>query len=427
MEALAGIPFSKLIWIIGVDYDTTRQEFLYLSEGAISSGLARPSEVHMSVSQYTPSRLRAINGCIVETRTLANVRKLASKAPDMIIVTEPGIIDYLPLVFELCMGRVSEKKGRIFLAGTSDEASEDWYELWREWQDPNNPIGGDSFSIPTWENTHSFPGGREDREFHVYEQKYGHEALMAHFGGIPSDPQNLVMKGYWKKDVHVSEEGTSFDRSYPAEITIDPNYSLEHRYSIEIMQWDPSLERDPCIWIADEIAEEGLTHDDMRALFEQNDCRKFITGGTIDPYAAESHVFGAPSPVSYWDPPFALRYHIRPRVNTTVQALKQALSRRPNGKPRMMVSPKATRFIWEMGHWKGNKSGRPDEQNCDATKAAGYWLVDQFSQEMAQGEEDNSVTKTSEWSYDGAVPETLLPKREPDPYIDVPLEDWMNG
>ena len=82
--------------------------------------------------------------------------------------------------------------------------------------------------------------------------------------------------------------------------------------------------------------------------------------------------------------------------------------------------------MWEIGQWKGEKKGTPSVQNCDAAKATGYWVVDHFAQEMVQGEDDNSVTRTSEWSYDGAGV-TVGSKREPDPYIDTSLEDWMNG
>ncbi|KKK67053.1 hypothetical protein LCGC14_2957940, partial [marine sediment metagenome] len=67
MEGLAWIPYAKLIWLIAVDYDTTRQEFAYLAEGAISTGLALPQSVHIPMNRYQPCTLRAINGCIVET------------------------------------------------------------------------------------------------------------------------------------------------------------------------------------------------------------------------------------------------------------------------------------------------------------------------------------------------------------------------
>src|SRR3990170_4640148 len=129
MEGVSWLPYANLVWLVAKDYDMTRQEFIYMSEPGLSTGLVLPGSIKMSLNKYQPSALQSITGCVVETRTLADPMKLAAKPPDLVIVCEPGLIDNLSLVMELLWGRVSERRGCIWLAGTSDESSEEWYEL----------------------------------------------------------------------------------------------------------------------------------------------------------------------------------------------------------------------------------------------------------------------------------------------------------
>ena len=391
MEGVSWLPYANLVWLVAKDYDMTRQEFIYMSEAGLSTGLVLPGSIKMSLNKYQPSALQSITGCVVETRTLADPMKLAAKPPDLVIVCEPGLIDNLSLVMELLWGRVSERRGCIWLAGTSDESSEEWYELWESWN-RENPADGRAFSIPTWQNRYRFPDGRHEREFALYEEMYGNEALMAHYGGVPASPRDLVLRGYWNPALHVVDDMT-FDPRYPAEISIDPNYSMGHNYAVELIQWNVATGE---IWLADEVAVEGMTHDQVRQLCEQKEWWPYVSGGTIDPYAGESHVYGAPAPITYW-PPF-LRAPIRSRVNTTVQALKESLAIGETGRPRLQVSSNCSRFIHEAARWRQSKQGKPNESNCDALKALGYWLVDFFGHErLGQRRGEDNVAIAGDW------------------------------
>lgn len=401
MEGVTWLPYGQLIWLIAKDYERTRPEFTYLAEAGMSTGLVLPQNIHMPLAKHQPWALQGIAsphtpGCIVETVTLADYKKsLTAKAPDVVIVCEPGLIDDLANVVELLSGRLSEKRGLLILAGTSDEASEEWYEVWDGWSRPN-PEGGVAFSIPTWDNYHRYPKGREEAEFAVYEEKYGTEALMAHYGGIPASPRDLVLRGYWRYGTHV-DEGIEFDPRFPIEVAIDPNYSMGNQYVVEVLQWDPTSD---WIHVVDEVAEAGRTHDEMRALCEGKPWWRYVMGGTIDPYAGESHIYGSPAPVGYWKP-LELRLDHRPRVRTTVQALKEALAPRGDRGPRMTVSPHCARLIHEAPRWRSDRSGEPSKKLCDAMKATGYWLVDRFGVERLEIDGESNVVEASDWQFDG--------------------------
>lgn len=390
MHGLGWLPYAQLIWLVAKDYDMSRQEFTYLVEGGLSTGLVNPKDIHMSINKYQPCALRSVTGCVVETRSLMDFRKIAARPPDLVIVCEPGLIDNLNEVMELLWGRVSEKRGQIMLAGTSDESSEEWYELLEEWQDPNNLEGGAAFQIPTWENHYRYPGGIEDPVFTMYRAKYGEEQFMSHFGGRPASPRGLVLKGYWTKDM--VDSSLEHMQGLPLEIAVDPNYSQDHRYSVEFIQWDRQN-----TFLIDEIAVEGETHDEVLARVDAHPLRPYIQGGVLDPFAGESHVYGAPAPVSYWRR-YHLRCDIRPRVNTTVQALKELMTPNTDGTHHFFVSDKCERFIYEANRWRTGKSGKPNQDPCDATKAVGYWKVDQNGNEHGIVDSDNLVA--GEWEYE---------------------------
>lgn len=398
MEALTWLPYAQLIWLVAKDYDMSRAEFIYLAEAALSLGLCRDQDVHLSLNKYTACTLQSINSCVVETRTLADFRKLASKAPDLVIICEPGIVDNLKQVMELVWGRVAEKRGCVVLAGTSDESSEEWYSLYQRWA-TDNPEGGKSFSMPSWENRHKFPDGINESEFITYREMYGQEAFDAHYGGVPAAPHNLVLRGFWSERLHV-DPTLRFDSRFPIEIAIDPNYTAPNSYTVEAIQWNPA---NGDIMIVDEVSESGMHHDAIKELVAQKEWWPYVFGGTIDPFA-EGNIHGGSAPATYWVP-LPLRYDHRPRVATSIQAIKEALAIVPGtNRPRMTISDRCKRFRLEAARWKMDKYGRPDKRWCDALKATAYWLVDKFANERTPGwsddEDESNLVVVSDWQLE---------------------------
>lgn len=410
MEALAWIPFSQLIWLVAVDYERTRQEFVYLSEAAVSTGLASKNGVSLPLSRYQPGVMRCINDCLVETVSLsAGAEKvLTAKPPDLVVVCEPGLIEGLyhtnqenragQDILQLIEGRLIERRGRGWFSGTSDNASEDWFQLWSRWAGEGN-----AFLIPTWENVVRFPKGQDETRLKKYLAEYGEEMYMAHFGGVPSSPSGLVLHGYYNP-AQLVNAGIGYDSSKTVEIAIDPNYSMGNRYSVLAIQ-----EEWPFIDVVDEVAVEGKTHDEVRALCMARPWWSNVIGGVIDPFAGDAHPFGSYAPVHYWRP-VPLRTQHRPRVATTVQALKEAMMSSESGTQRLRISSSCKRLLWEMVHWKQEgRMGVPGKKNCDALKALGYYLVDKFYRERTiEPDEDNVVldeygnakpSYTAEWEF----------------------------
>lgn len=403
MEGLAWLPYSDLIWIIADGYRVARPEFLYLAEGAMSSGLALEPEVNIASDIDKPCVLRSIprgrapDGseirCEVQTVTIRDYSKVAARRPDLIIVCEPGIIDDLHDLVELLWGRLAERRGLLWLGGTSDEASEEWYEIHEGWQKPNIE-GGVAFSMPTWENKIVYPRGENETIFRNYRAKYGMDKYLAHFGGIPTPSKGLVLRDYWKPEV-MAREDLEWNPALPTELCIDPNYSYGY-YSVGVIQHDNTNGN---LYLVDEVAEEGLTHDEIKKICSERPWWKNVQRAVMDPYAGNMKAFGNTPAAEYWWPLEVVLPDPRPKVDDTVQALKQSMS-----SERLYVSSKLQRWQWEIARWKLTKNGTPQTINCDMLKAVGYWLYDFFQRERLYNavEEEDNIVRMEDFAWGGS-------------------------
>ncbi|GEM_PF-2263764 len=406
MEAVTWIPFAKLIWILGAKYSHTRAEFEYLSEAGQSIGwlerIRQPEDKDKACSAYSIEyEAEGVKRrCQIETLTLHEYEKqAATKRPDVMILCEPGLIDDLKEMEPTLWGRLGERRGRLIAAGTSEESSEDWYEIFKAWAVKGNPMGGETFLLPTWENLRVYPQGKDDPEFLSYEKAFGTDLLNMRYGGLPMPPKGLVLKGHWGD--HLFYEDLEYRRDLPLEIFIDPNYMDPARYVIGFIQQD-QMTGD--VFVLDEIARSGHTHPEMIRLFQEHPLSRFVMGAVIDPHAGDHHPLGSESPMSYWEdilPEVRNNGGKQIPVRTTVQSLKIMMTTRANGTARLHISEKCERGKWEGGHWKLTSQGKPKDSACDFLKALGYYSVELLENERMQGDMlgDNSIIEPVDFNF----------------------------
>lgn len=403
MEGVTHVPFSSLIWIIAKGYQRARAEFQYLSEAAVSAGLARKADVHLPpdkdkqctlISKPHASTFGEVR-CEVQTITVRDYQEqLTMRRPDLIMICEPGLIEELADMEATIWGRLAERRGKLLAAGTSEESSEDWVSLLDEWQKPDNPFGGEVFQLPTYENTATFPLGEADPMFVAFRQKFGEELYQMRFGGVPARPRDLVLKGYWH-DSLIDDE-LEFDPSLPLAIHIDPNYLEPARYAIGFVQWD---DQTGDVNLIDEITAEGKTHPEMIRLFQAHELSRYVDDleSIIDPHSGDHHANGNESPLSYWQevlPGLGNNEGKQIPVDRTVQAIKVMMADRPHAvRPRLRVSRRCERFAFETRRWKVTAQGVPRKTYCDMLKGFGYWAVRKLAQEKlaSRGADDNTI------------------------------------
>lgn len=234
------VPFGELYWIVADNYELARPEFDYTVDFLFKAG-AFESERKISKPKVGKATAVTKTGQLIETKTADDVRKLAAVAPDGIIMAEAAQQPYE--AYLRCVGRVAQKRGWVLLSGTF-EGSLGWYaELFNEWQDPHNPAGGRSYSMPSWSNTVIYPGGRTDPEIKKLEALYARVPGLfdERCGAIPVPPAFLVFREF-RHTIHVRPD-VKYNPALPVYLAIDPA-SGTNPYAVLACQFAPDPEQE---------------------------------------------------------------------------------------------------------------------------------------------------------------------------------------
>ena len=390
-----GVPPEEadcLIWLIGPDYNQCRSEFTYLTRPYLRSGLL----VKEKVSMPKDGSWRAVleNGCIIETVSGDDLKKVAGHAPDFMLIAEAGQHD--PGIVDKLQERAVEKRALAILSGTFENVLPWWPDKWEEWQDPVLGASGEtlfqSWSMPTWTNTYVFPLGQDDPEFLNMKENMDHDEFQRSINAVPSQPKGLVFGEQWDRKLHVRP--VSYDPALPLEICIDPAL---HTFAIGFLQWDG-----PRVWLVDEMYYHGKIVQDIVPLLKKHPLYESITGGTIDIAGKQQHGNRSVQSVIYRETGISLRSN-KWGIDQGINAMKLRLKMQPDGLPNFIVSDhlptmldkkqRATGIITEMEsyRWPTNKRlntsapKSPVDKNCDQVKAVWYWLLDRYGPEDARG------------------------------------------
>lgn len=386
-EVVAWAPHSDLIWLAGDTYDLARQEFEYAMEALLSLEWTKRAYVTLPRSKYMPCSMETIWGTLIETRSLNDVNTFVARAPDFIGLCEPGLAS--PDSVQKARERLSTRAGRLWAAGTFEEARFNWLEeYWRAGVRWPNPESIKSFTLPTWVNRISFPGGRNDAGIHLLRNSCrSFEEFLLRCGGVPIPHRSQVIGESWNEKNNVTplmfQRSDNHGNLTPVELAIDPGYGGGSHYVVLAIQKEKcplcSSER---LLIIDEIATESTVYQKVIEKARTREWWLSCRTGVPDPNASRHHVFGMPSVQTVWWEEARVNLRIPPKhlVEELVGLIKDTLSDPVQKHPHVLVDPKCQRLIWEMTNWRRRKQsegyGKPSDQNCDAVKALGYYISD---------------------------------------------------
>jgi hypothetical protein len=104
-----------LVWLLGNDYEACRGEWQYLVQDFTNlEVLAKPPTKNID-----PGEIKLQDGFTIVTKSAKYPEKIATTAPDMVIICEAGQVDYEVLL--RCIERLSEKRGYLIASGTFEE------------------------------------------------------------------------------------------------------------------------------------------------------------------------------------------------------------------------------------------------------------------------------------------------------------------
>jgi hypothetical protein len=276
---------NGLIWLVGPDYPQAREEFRYLLEWC--------NKLHLYVRHTFPSEgqctLTTKTGWVILTKSGRYPERLGSVAPDGVVMCEPGQVS--PEVYEMIVGRVAEKRGWIFLAGTLEDDSSHptwaWYEdLANQWL--NNPEGSDdrAFSIPSWVNTVVYPGGERDPEIQRQREILSDYTFARKIAAIPVGVRDPCFPELWDDNAAQkympSLRGQRGIRFIDGAIGVDYGTTDTHPSAVVAIQQD-GYNR---FWVRELWMEKGGNPDEIAMVVEAMRKRYEISKIRTDPQQA---------------------------------------------------------------------------------------------------------------------------------------------
>lgn len=373
----------KLYWIVAPDYNQAKPEWEYLYT-FFSKGDFVEGEPSMPFSGSVPWVFDTKLGHRVMTRSAGEVMKLASFSVAGVILAEAAQQPYE--AFLKMLGRLSETGGPLIISGTLEKGLSWYADLYQRWQAPN-VLGAKSWSLPTWSNTHVYPGGRSDPAILELEAETPEDIFVERYGAKPRRRYGLVLPEFDMAE-HVRHLDVVDDA--PIELWIDPGKTV---YAVLFVQclglYTHVLDRiyrRGCI--AQDVIPEVMGHPLFKHVELEN-------AGVIDIAAKQQHA--NKSQIELWQEMAgcSFRYQYL-KEDVTIETIRYRLKRtNVHHEPLLYFNDHMTNAktpqgealdvlaepeLWRWPEREGNKNApkRPIDKNNHAMKAIGYGLVDRY-------------------------------------------------
>lgn len=192
----------RRFWIVGPDYSDVDKEFreLWTDLKRLQFPMDHPG------SYYNPQggnyRVSLFNGLyIVEGKTAKNPESLDGEGLNGVELVEAAKLK--PSIWTKFI-RPSLADNRGWALMTSTPEGKNWfYRRWQQGQDPKYK-DWESWRMPSWQNTVTFPGGREDPEILAMEQDMSAEKFNQEVGADFTEFVGRVFKDF-DEEIHVGD------------------------------------------------------------------------------------------------------------------------------------------------------------------------------------------------------------------------------
>ena len=391
-----GVGPPLLYWLVGEDYPQVTEEFNYIKMDLMDLGFpveknstdrVDPGHIEMRVPGERMPRLR------IETKSARDPTKLTRQRPHGILHCEPGLSSVS--VYERLNGRVAGVRGWLGLIGTL-EHSVGWYpQLLQAWA----PGYGDvqSFELPSWTNTHYYPGGRQDPEILRLERESTDEYFIERIAGKVTPPKGLVIKEF-RADLHVRD--VQWDKDYLVHMCEDPGYGVGSAHSLIMYQ-----NIDHQLRVFDEIYERGLVTQEIIRIAQRRPWWKGPKQLVSDPhYKDQHHSNNSVSEIWQLEAGIFPEDNDRVRVGPGIDRLKTYFKPDPlTGVPGIVIAPHLQGVLSELGaaldpfdnksyhpwKWKETRTGEligeePIDEFNHSLKALTYSIVHNFGYARAE-------------------------------------------
>lgn len=400
-----GWPTPLIYWLVGADYERTKQEFQYIRDYLVTLGWF--SVKGSTINKVDPGTLCIKGGpegkeiiARIETKSATDTTKFFGVGPAGIMICEGGAPTFSKDAYDRCMARTAPHQGWLYISGTM-EGSVGWFPTLRnEWDHGDDTHK--AFSLPSWTNWRIYPGGRDDPEIVRLREESGDDFYLERIEGVPCPPKGLVLPEF-SSAIHVRD--VPYVPGIPVHLWVDPGY--RHHCAIEVIQVIGEQVR-----VIDEIFVRGLIVEEVIRHAEGKPWWRDIGEGhhVID-IAGTFHAGQMPPASSVWRDHGIHMHANRVSILEGIDRFKSFLKIDPvTNAPRLVISPHCTGLLSELGaggnpfdrqvlvyRWKLDNNGLPVgkvplDMHNDAIKAVTYGLVSMFGYAGVRGNKKAKMT-----------------------------------
>jgi len=205
-------------WIIGPEYTDAEKEFRVIHDTFKELGIDKVSTKFLNNTENGNMHIKTRWGFDVECRSARHPESLVGEGLDFVLLVEAGrhrrrtFADYV-------RPALSDKRGLSLMSGVPEDASENSLLFWgyNRGQD-RTKTQWKSWRMPSWTNTHVFPGGENDPEILEAKDDLTDDEFRRQYGGEFVQQHGRVM-AEWDDDIHV--QTLPYLRSQPLYAAID--------------------------------------------------------------------------------------------------------------------------------------------------------------------------------------------------------------
>lgn len=342
-------------WIVGPNYDDGEKEYRVLYDSLRKMGVDQVSSKFLKNEENGNMHILTNWGWDVEVRSAAHPETLVGEGLDWVLLVEAGRLTRV-MFTQYIRPALSDKRGWSMMTGVPEIATDIslLYWGWSRGQDSMR-LPWASWRKPSWTNTVTFPGGRQDPEILEAEEDLTEDEFARQYGGQFVEKFGRVMKE-WDDEIHLTT--VPFDRSLPLYAAVDYGYT------------------NPFVWLWIQVD----AFDNVRVIgehyIELTDTED-IARRTLLVHPWTDHLVAFyPDPAEPDDTNTLMKHLHKPaRMNTggelrtRLQLIRGLLKQREKGSkaPQILVDRSCTRFAWEMREgyrWPRHKSEiRNDSEN----------------------------------------------------------------
>lgn len=208
-------------WIVGPQYTDAEKEFRVVYDTFRKMGIDRHSVKFVNNVESGNMHLKTDWGFDLQAKSAGKPETLVAEGLDFVLMVEAGR-HKRKTWGEYVRPTLSDRRGWALFSGVPEGRSQNslLYALWSRGQLDSKPAW-QSWKLPSWTNTVTFPGGRDDPEIRDAEDDLTQSEFNRQYGAEFEERVGRVMQD-WDDELHV--RNLEYNPAWPLYAGVDYGY-----------------------------------------------------------------------------------------------------------------------------------------------------------------------------------------------------------